>query len=943
MKMHKRYVFIVGLGFFLGTFSLNAVAQTKIVTQTLPPGKQLTEYTAILKSQGIEPIRQYWKISDGDLPPGLTLETTSGKIFGVPKFSGMYLFTVQLADAQNQALEERDYTIRIQSKSNPAADFDYDGDVDFADKNTFISYYTGPRPTISSDNLPEIEQNEVILKPIEDVFVRNLVPNKSYENDGVSVYENVTEKEIRRGLITFNVSSLKGKSCQGAVLELYNIGSWGGYRFPIHQTVSIVPGRASGANWITYLKDQKPHEQLLQGLRHCLGGSEKGGTYIASTPAWKPIDLAKIQAAIDGDGLLTLLLKQVENGTKYCVDWGDISRIRKPARLRIFINNPPCLIMTTELPQGKINIPYSTYLSASENCGKKLEWKLTAGSLPDGLALNSSTGHIQGKPRFAGTYPIRVKLSDPALNVNREVDLSLTVESVRADFDQDGDVDQEDLAIFKESFTGPLDLDDLSISWRKFVIQCLDTLIEHGRDVYGPIKTPMLMAVIDVRTLQAPENPDLYDSYIRTEGRPTHGRRSPGGCNLWLDMPTLRTMYHVSKITGNAKYAQAADDYIQAVFKYAVKPNGLLYWGSHSYYHAYRDKYGGDGYHEILILHPEWQEMYRLNPQAVRREVDGIWKWHIIDPETGDSNRHDDKGATGRGSFGFSSGSYAIAFSFMYSVTKEKQYLEKAKKVADWHWRHRHPETNLASDTHGPRHPAGAAGTHTSQLLRCYELTGDSYFRDIAFTYIKAYEKYGWDEQARTYWGMLELDGTHLAAQPPDFKLEDPAGYWYPTGHVALWRTLMFPYEFPLIAAQASIYAYELSSDEAGIKDPELLKTALHWAEAIEKQLPPQSGRRWKHKLEEALPDVRRTGGTYAENYGRAISFFVHLYQATKNTRYLYLARNLAREAVEKLYENGLFKGHPAKPYYETNDGVGFLLFALLELDEPGHDFGGAF
>ena len=40
----------------------------------------------------------------------------------------------------------------------------------------------------------------------------------------------------------------------------------------------------------------------------------------------------------------------------------------------------------------------------------------------------------------------------------------------------------------------------------------------------------------------------------------------------------------------------------------------------------------------------------------------------------------------------------------------------------------------------------------------------------------------------------------------------------------------------------------------------------------------------------------------------------------------------LADEAIEKLYVNGWFKGHPSKPYYEATDGVGFLLYALLEL-----------
>ena len=39
-----------------------------------------------------------------------------------------------------------------------------------------------------------------------------------------------------------------------------------------------------------------------------------------------------------------------------------------------------------------------------------------------------------------------------------------------------------------------------------------------------------------------------------------------------------------------------------------------------------------------------------------------------------------------------------------------------------------------------------------------------------------------------------------------------------------------------------------------------------------------------------------------------------------------------AADAVDKLYANGLFKAHPAKPYYEATQEVGILLHALLEL-----------
>jgi hypothetical protein len=44
-------------------------------------------------------------------------------------------------------------------------------------------------------------------------------------------------------------------------------------------------------------------------------------------------------------------------------------------------------------------------------------------------------------------------------------------------------------------------------------------------------------------------------------------------------------------------------------------------------------------------------------------------------------------------------------------------------------------------------------------------------------------------------------------------------------------------------------------------------------------------------------------------------------------------ARRFAQEAVSKLYYKGLFRGHPARPYYATTDGVGYLLVALLQLD----------
>lgn len=58
------------------------------------------------------------------------------------------------------------------------------------------------------------------------------------------------------------------------------------------------------------------------------------------------------------------------------------------------------------------------------------------------------------------------------------------------------------------------------------------------------------------------------------------------------------------------------------------------------------------------------------------------------------------------------------------------------------------------------------------------------------------------------------------------------------------------------------------------------------------------------------------------------------MHRLTGEAEYKQFAREVAREAVSKLHYQGLFRGHPAKPYYESVDGVGYLLYALVQLDQ---------
>jgi uncharacterized protein YyaL (SSP411 family) len=467
---------------------------------------------------------------------------------------------------------------------------------------------------------------------------------------------------------------------------------------------------------------------------------------------------------------------------------------------------------------------------------------------------------------------------------------------------------------------------------------CVDNLIKYGRDTYGTVKSPIFVSILDVNSRTCPQKPLALDEKWRVI-RPE--RRNPAGANLFADQPLINSMFAMTKITGDEKYAKEANACLDYYLKNLVDKKGLIWWGGHRHYDVYEDKMTGHllNWHEIHeSTQVQWQYLWDVNPDAVKKQMEATWQWQVINKQTGEINRHDD-GVSGC-DFPLTGGTIIEGFAFLYTKTNDPNWLDRATLVANYFWNLRNKDTNLlaerpnagASRFDGSACATDITGPYCYGLIQTYLLTKQDIFKQQALAYLAAYNKYGFDEKSGMFYGCIKLDGTPILGprlpaddKPEQFGNNQQYAQYEPRGYLDLWEPYTLGSEYPIETAQCYAIAYRLT------KDPNMLIAAERFADWIEKT--PTTAQENEISWYSEYKKTFGKAGTYADKYGRTISFYIDLYSSTNQQKYLTLAKKFADEAIEKLYVNGLFKGHPAKPYYESTDGVGNLLYALVTLD----------
>jgi len=437
-----------------------------------------------------------------------------------------------------------------------------------------------------------------------------------------------------------------------------------------------------------------------------------------------------------------------------------------------------------------------------------------------------------------------------------------------------------------------------------------DKVLEHGRDVYGPIKTPLFVDGINVDTLE----PAIW---IR-DGKKRILSNQASQQNLF------RTLVGLSAATGDPKYRDAVVEAIRYAFEHLRDSSGLLYWGGHAYYDALADKPTG-GLPESIMVHelkhhnPFYELMWLIDPEATRRYIEAVWDAHVLNWENLDVNRHGKYGRTPDNvwqhdykggpvpfestglSFMHSGSDFFYAAALLSYLSGDDQPLVWAKRLASRYVEARHPETQLGAsnftvhtthrmekqfpqfngrfteatvtDIYGSRYSDCAiCQLHLAEILGP---KGQDFLR-WGIEDLTARATYGYDEKTNSFSAML-IDGTVLS---PADRINE--------GYVkASWLS-------PRVADMCYFYAYA--------KAYKLSKKQLMW------KMVRSIGRGLGLGDLGETPDKSEKINYRTPNYDPIIIFgLLELHEAIHSDAYLKLAMRVADNALHIRFNNGFF------------------------------------
>ncbi|HJV66686.1 MAG TPA: putative Ig domain-containing protein [Geomonas sp.] len=353
-----------------------------ISTTSLPGCVIGSTYSQTLSMTGGTP-SFVWSIASGSLPPGVTLNPSTGALLGLPGATGDYKFTVQVLDSTG-AKTTRDLTISV----NPTLD---------------ISSPTTPPTDPTAPPAPA------------DGVVGTSYAYQFNAKGGASPYSwSIVAGQLPTGLVLNPFTGLVSgvPSAPGTysftlrVIDVNAATATKTYSISIYNPLAVTT--ASLANWTQGLSTPSYSQQLTStGGKPNIAWSISAGSGAGTNSPVPGLTLASDTGIISGT--------PSSAGTyNFTVMAKDANNITATKSFKVVIS-APLSITSSSLPGATTGFLYSQQVQMLGGTGP-YTWSLDDGSepLPAGLSLDSLAGTISGIPTLASTtpYTFTLKVTD---------------------------------------------------------------------------------------------------------------------------------------------------------------------------------------------------------------------------------------------------------------------------------------------------------------------------------------------------------------------------------------------------------------------------------------------------------------------------------------------------------------------------------------------------